>query len=107
MIGRNTAARLDAATRRAASALTRREALLALGGAALAASTASPLAANGGNGGKAGKKAKKACKRQGEQCRQLVIATCRGDQDCVEDQLRCCNFFAKCEAGPGFACFTD
>lgn len=95
---------LTDAARRAGGALTRRATLLALGGAAL---VAAPAAAKGGDGAKAGKKARKACKRQGEQCRRLVISICNGDPECIDGQLRCCAFFATCKAAPGFACFDD
>src|SRR5262245_56470646 len=69
---------IDAITRRAADAVSRRNSLLALGGAALAAATmAEPLKAK-----KTKTRIKKKCRRQVTQCRNYFAGFCLGDPEC-------------------------
>lgn len=98
----------DAIARHAAAAVSRRSSLLALGGAALAASAVGPSVARAG---KAGKKAKKKCKRQRGPCLDTVELVCAELTDpgaereqCIETFTECCGFLAKCQAANFFEC---
>ena len=108
---------IDTITRHAASAVSRRASLAALGGMALAAVTALPSTAKGGKRGKSRKKrnggngssgnageqlAQAKCASQGDQCRASLAALCRGSE-CLS-KLICCDFFATCNAPTGLKC---
>jgi hypothetical protein len=102
---------IDAVTRHAADAVSRRASLLALGGMALAAV---PSAAKGGKkrkkrkGGAGGSSnagqqlAQVRCASQVDQCRASVSGFC-DPEDCPA-QLSCCDFFATCNAVGALAC---
>ena len=109
MIGRESAARVDAAARRTAWALTRRASLLALGGAAAAAGAARPASTKAGDPGKASRKqAKRKCRAQGRQCRVAVANLCETNNLDCERVLPCCDLFARCQAPEGLRCiFAD
>ncbi len=108
---------IDAVSRHAADAVSRRASLLALAGMALAAVTAVPSAAKGGGRGKKRKKrkggnedtstgigplAQARCASQFDQCREIITVLCR-DSGCL-DKLICCNSFATCDAAGALAC---
>jgi hypothetical protein len=93
---------LEALARFAVTAVSRRTSLLALGGTAMAIA-ATPTVTSAG---KAGKKAKQRCKRQGKQCRNVLAAECGNDQECLDEFLRCCGPFSRCQARQGFNCLA-
>jgi hypothetical protein len=89
-----------------ATALSRRASMLAIGGAALAASAA-PMPTRAG---KASKKAKKRCKRQVGQCESMIAPACAAadllvsEEECVDTLLPCCQPFKDCQADAVFDC---
>jgi hypothetical protein len=95
-------ASIVAVTHRATDALTRRVALLALGGAT-ATAVAHPLFASAG---KAGKKAKKKCQRQEGACRRFFVDVCDTNQSCTEHTNMCCAHFKTCDARAAIECLA-
>jgi hypothetical protein len=98
----------DTVARQAADGLSRRGSLVALSGAALAATFAG---ASVTKAGKAGKKARKKCKKQGSPCREFADELCEtllppgGEQDaCKEDAKACCPSLEKCKGAAFFDC---
>ena len=98
----------DAIARGATNGLSRRNSVLALGGAALAATFAGAATASAG---KAGKKAKKKCKKQVAPCQEFAQDLCAlflppgADRDnCVAAASDCCSPLSRCQGGPFFDC---
>lgn len=99
----------------------RRQALQAIGAAALAAAGAPLLAAakrnknnngnrnNNGNGNnnKKNNKDKKRCKKQVGVCEQEVRISCGNDAECVARQLPCCQPLATCNIQEFFDCLQQ
>jgi hypothetical protein len=94
----------DAFTRRAAQAVSRRQSLMALGGATLAAAAAKPSIAEAkkNKNKKAKKKAKKKCKQQVPQC-EAAVAQANG----IPQQIQCCQFLSNCNAGSFVQCIAS
>ena len=90
----------DAFTRRVPDAVSRRNSLLALGGAALAASGVKPVSAKQ----KAKKQVRKKCRRQVTPCRSFFAGVCFGDPDCEAALFPCCDYLAQCDSGSMFEC---
>ncbi|MGH2614508.1 MAG: hypothetical protein ACRDJC_04665 [Thermomicrobiales bacterium] len=99
---------IAALTRRTAEAVSRRNSLLTLGGAALAAGLVPPLGSEAKKS--AAKKAKKKCKRQVGQCTAFFNELCE-EVECSAEQLeivrRCCASFQSCNAGGFLECFVS
>lgn len=98
----------DRIARQTANDISRRHSLLALGGAALAASLSSASVAKAGT---AGKKAKKKCKKQGPACQQFANDLCDlffdpGTEldECIDSASDCCSPLTRCAAGEFFSC---
>jgi hypothetical protein len=96
----------DALTRHAADAVSRRAALVTLGGAALAAAVASPgvSAAKKRVGKTCKKKEKKRCNNDAAACRTTLVLGCVGDDECIALLTPCCD---TCSANGFFACFLE
>ncbi len=82
----------DVVTRRAAATVSRRQSLLALGGAALGSVVARPGVATAKKGGEScGKKQKKKCNQNKGQCIPTLTALCAGSAACLAEGLPCCD----------------
>jgi hypothetical protein len=90
----------DAFIRRAAADVSRRDAVVALGGAGLAAAITRQATAAKPSGKK---NARKKCRRQVGQCRDIFIPVCGGGDEC-ETLLACCSFLATCDTARFIAC---
>ena len=77
-------------SRRAASALTRRTSLAALGGAAILGTRPQVSAAKKG-GASCSKKLKKRCTSNADQCNANGAILCQGDASCLATLAFCCN----------------
>lgn len=91
----------DTFARRAADAVSRRNSILALGGAALAAAVMTEPTSSRR---KAKKQVKKKCKRQVAPCRAFFAGLCLGDLDCQDALFPCCDHLAQCDSGAMFEC---
>lgn len=88
---------------------SRRDTLLALGGAGLAAALteASSSVAKSKSGKRGKKKCKDKCKAQVSQCTLVANLTCNAGNDpegCKEAFLPCCDFLATCKVGEMLQC---
>lgn len=95
---------IDAITRNAATAISRRTSLLSIGGAALTAAMTVPALAKPG---KSGKSALKRCKKQTGQCRIAIAEHCaplEEPQICEAFLGACCETLAQCNAGLTITC---
>lgn len=99
---------MAAVTRGAAEAVSRRNSLLTLGGAALASGLARPVDAEAKKS--AAKKARKRCKRQVSQCTAFFNELCE-ELECPAEQLeiihRCCVSFQSCNVGGFLECYVS
>ena len=94
--------------RHTAVSVSGRRSLIALGGAALAASLASPAHTTAKRGGKG----KNRCKPQVAKCREGVADLClltygQDAAECVELYADCCRFLQNCETAKAFACVAE
>lgn len=103
---------IDAITRRAAAAITRRTSLIAL---AVAALTASSTPRTTEAGGRCRKRIKKLCAEFELDCRQMVVGYCSlkypnpnqiNEEQACEAKLRLCcpDFSASCNVRDGMGC---
>lgn len=93
-------------TRGAATALSRRASVLALGGGAFAAVTAPAIAA----AGTSGRQAAKRCTRQRAQCLASIAAFCQpqgNPNECEAALNPCCGPYARCNASRAITCLFD
>jgi len=106
----------DAIARRTADSVSRRRSLLALGGAALAASLALPQAAtakqNRKGKGKNNNNGKDRCKAQVGKCQDGIASLClaifeEDSPECTELFSPCCRFLQNCETAQAFACAVE
>jgi hypothetical protein len=90
------------------AAVSRRNSLLTLGGAALAAGLAPTPGAEAKKS--AAKKARKKCKRQVGQCTAFFDELCE-ELECPAEQLeiirRCCASFQSCNVGGFLECYVS
>ncbi|MGH2618557.1 MAG: hypothetical protein ACRDJC_25280 [Thermomicrobiales bacterium] len=101
------AAVFDAFNRRTAASVSRRNSLLTLSGAGLAALLGGPLTADAKKSGKKKKKAFKKCNPQVAQCAAAIQAACDErdtDPDTCAAKIACCDFFGRCNAGGFLSC---
>ncbi|HYI14929.1 MAG TPA: hypothetical protein VEX37_06040 [Thermomicrobiales bacterium] len=96
----------DRLTRGTAGALSRRQSLMTLGGAALANALAgSPAVQAGKDSKKVKKRFKKKCKRQVDPCELALTVLCQGQAACMAMVLPCCSTLKTCKAGTSLDCF--
>lgn len=101
----------DAASTGSPAVLSRRRSLLTLGGAALASAAAGTEPARAGQvAKKARKRSRKKCRRQIDQCRNVILDYCASDdaeceEDSLNDVLACCSQLSTCQAGAALDCF--
>jgi hypothetical protein len=98
---------LDSVTRQTADPVSQRRALLALGGAALAARLAAPIDALAKS-----RKGKDRCKSQVGKCRGGVAELCQAiftedATECIELFTPCCRFLDTCQTAQAFACAVE
>ena len=96
---------IDTITRRAADVVSRRGSLLALGGAALAATMVTPAAAPAKKrASRARKQVRKTCRRKARECNTFFTPLCGGDPECKEEMATCCAHFGKCNVPEALEC---
>lgn len=103
---------------RTSAGVSRRNFVMTLGAAGLAAFLAGPMAAEAKH--KGGKKKKKQpqvspppvsppapdlCATQAEECTALLTNICNGNPDC-QDTVQCCSFLGTCNPGAFVLCFS-
>jgi hypothetical protein len=92
----------ESVTRQAAAAVSRRTSLLTLGGAALAASIATPDVSEAKKGKDCKKKEKQRCSKDAAACKTTVIDVCEDEAACLAALTPCCD---ECSANGFFTCF--
>jgi hypothetical protein len=91
--------------------VVRRRSLLILGGVAAASAAAGSSRVHAGKvAKKARKRSRKTCRRQVDQCRNVMADFCaREELDCpdnvLEAALACCSPLSTCKAGQALDCF--
>jgi hypothetical protein len=100
----------DDVSRRAAGRASRRGSLMALGGAAMAATVAGVPVVQAGNARKKTKRRiRRTCGRQVDACREAILDLCGSGIDCEEDNLErlllCCDNLSNCQAGASLDCY--
>src|SRR5262245_15483488 len=99
----------DVLARRAATGISRRGSLMALGGAGLV-SLADSLQPASGKKNKGRKKATKKCKKQETQCNDFFAPLCEDEEapeDCRQATLACCDALRECHATDFLDCLWE